>query len=104
MDPILTLADLESPAPFQHHGTSGTVFPQFLQAGCKRHHSKWFYVEFPADNSGSFYQIDASRLVSLIGDGGTQRHFTAREVATILSRIHSNMNLSTFLKIPTLSV
>lgn len=97
-DPILPLINFTSPATFTHDGYLGKVYPQFMEAGSKFHHSKYFYVEFPANETGSFYQVDASRLVSIIGDGGVKRHFSAMEVSAIISGLYSYLNLPNLLK------
>jgi hypothetical protein len=90
-DPILALANFEKAAPFTLAGDRGRVVPQLLQAGARHHHSRFFYVELPLD-SGRFYQIDAARLVGIIGDGGVQRHFSAADVASILAQLSPRLD------------
>lgn len=97
MDPFLALADLDHAIPYTHNGQQCRVVPQRMEAGARRHHTRFFYVESPVD-SGTFYQIDASRLAGITGDGGTARHFSARETALMLSRIPRSTNHQAILK------
>ena len=92
------LINLAAASEFTQNGTSGKVYPKFLNAGEKFLHSKHFYVEFPADGKGKHKLIDASRLVSIIGDGGVQRHFKPSDVAKILSGIHVRFNMENLIK------
>lgn len=96
-DPILALANLEKAADFTLATRQGRVIPQLLHAGARHHHSKYFYVEYPA-HGGAIYQIDASRMVAIIGDGGSRRHFAAPEVASILGNLSPNLDAFNFLK------
>ena len=97
-DPILILADLKSPIPFTHAGTPGVVVPQFTEAGSRRHHPRFFYAEFPADSTGSWYQIDASRLAAICAAGATTRAFTAHDVAALLQSVNRSFILTNLLK------
>jgi hypothetical protein len=96
-DPILNLADFAHAAEFKLAGHKGRVIPQFMQAGSSHHHTRYFYVEHPGP-TGQVYQIDAARLVAVIGDGGIRRHFKAMEVAIILSGLSHRLDHPAFLK------
>lgn len=96
-DPILNLADFQRATSFKLAGQTGRVIPQILHAGSKHHHSRFFYVEYPG-TTGQVYQIDASRLVAVIGDGGTRRHFSAGDVARLLSGLSSRIDHHQLLK------
>ena len=97
-DPILILADLNSPVPFAHDGIPGTVVPQFTDAGSDKHHRRYFYTEVPADNTGSWHQIDAARLAGCLGDGCSSSAFSARDVAQMLNNIPTIYNLPNLLR------
>ena len=96
-DPILALANFAKAARFTLAGKPGRVIPQLLQAGSSHHHSKFFYVEYPAEG-GPCYQIDAARLIAVIGDGGSRRHFAAPEVATLLGALAASLDHHQLLK------
>jgi hypothetical protein len=97
MDPILALADFDHAAPFTLAGKPGKVIPQHLAAGSTHYHSRFFYVEFPADG-GNVYQIDASHLVRVIGDGGVTRHFNAAAVARVIGGLSAKIDHHALLK------
>lgn len=85
-DPILTLADIPHARDFTLAGQSGRVIPQFMEAGSARHHTRFFYVEYPA-HGGNVYQISMAKLASMLGDGAAARSFTAAEAATFIAAI-----------------
>ena len=97
MDPFLHLADLDRAVPCTISGTPCRVVPQRNSAGSNTYHPRLFYVEYETD-SGLFYQIDSSRLVAVLGDGGTGRSFNAKEVAYILGTLSSKLKQPEFLK------
>lgn len=92
-----TTPDRDHAAQFHLAGKTGSVIPLLLDTATRHHHSKHFHVEFPTD-SAILYPIDAARLVAVIGDGGNRRHFSATEVARILSGIYHKIDHHNFLR------
>lgn len=86
MDPILALADFKHAAEFNLAGQTGRVIPQHFEAGSTRHHTRFFYVEYPS-HGGPIYQISMSKLYNIIGDGAPGRSLNARDSAAIIAAI-----------------
>jgi hypothetical protein len=86
MDPILALADFDRAADFKLAGKNGRVIPQHLEAGSTRHHTRFFYVEYPS-HGGPIYQISMSKLASMLADGAADRSLNARDSAAIIAAI-----------------
>jgi hypothetical protein len=78
-------------------GKTGRVMPLFLDQVSRHYHSCQFHVEFPVDG-GILHHLDATRLVAVIGDGGTCRHFSAPEVARILGGLSPKLDHHNFLQ------
>lgn len=84
MDPILALADFKHTAEFKLAGQTGRVIPQHMEAGSSRHHSRFFYVEYPA-HGGDIYQISMSKMANLMADGAASRSHSASQAAAIIA-------------------
>lgn len=92
----LPLADHSKAVSFKLAGKTGKIIPMLLVCDSVRHHSRHFYVDLHGEGS-DLILIDVSRLVAVIGDGGSLRHFNTQEVATIVSRLSSHIcHLSLF--------
>lgn len=61
----------------------GRVFSQRRHLGNSASHPSTFYVEFPAE-SEQFYEIDANRVCSTLGDSSARSPFSRAEVARIM--------------------
>jgi hypothetical protein len=60
-------------------------------------HPTVFYVEFPAD-SQSFQEIDANRLVRIIGDSAVRNAYSRLEVARLIDSIPATTDFTQFLQ------
>lgn len=99
-DPTLPLLNRDNPAEFvkslDARRQLGRVYSQCRNLGNASNHPTVFYVEFPAE-SGSFFELDASRLVRTLGNASGHGPFTRREVARFIDAIPTEFNLSQFL-------
>ena len=100
-DPDLPLIDTRIHETFaakkngKLHG--GSIYPQLLEAGGTSRHPRLFYIEFPAA-SGKFHEISLLKLTSILGDGGSARHFTVRDAARLISAIPRSHDFPKLLK------
>lgn len=98
---LLPLIDHASPAPFSRLilGTRhpGQVFSQFTTPGSQHRHPHIFYVEFPANNTGSIYEVSALRLAAVLAEGTSIKSFSRSDMANLVRNIPHHTDITRIL-------